>query len=109
MRLEGSPSTGLGLEAGGLGGGFPVWAAMAGLPPGELQRGAGSHDTMPDREPLASPSPMSPKSRSVPEASEAEWLLLSCVWDLRSANPIEVADPLRTRYQPHLAASTGGI
>ena len=52
---------------------------------------------------------MSPKSRSVPEASETEWLLLSCVWDLRSANPIEVADHLRTRYNRDLSAKTVGI
>jgi predicted transcriptional regulator len=111
--MSGVP-TGLGLEAGGPGAGFPVWAAMAGRPPGEpgpprFRRGAGSHDTMPDREPLASPSPMSPKSRPVPEASETEWRLLSCVWDLRSANPIEVAEHLRTRYKRELSAKTVGI
>ena len=64
-----------------------------------LGRGTLSHDTMPDCEPPASPSLMSPKRRPVPEASETEWRLLSCVWDLRSANPIEVAEHLRTRYK----------
>jgi predicted transcriptional regulator len=52
---------------------------------------------------------MSPKNRPAPEATETEWLLLSCLWDLRSANPIEVADHLRTRYQRDLSAKTVGI
>jgi predicted transcriptional regulator len=45
----------------------------------------------------------------VPEASETEWLLLSCIWDLRSANPIEVAEHLGTRYKRELSAKTVGI
>src|SRR6476620_4762688 len=103
MRLEAaSPSAGL--AAGGF------WAAMAAQKPGApwLGRGTASHDTMPDCEPPPSPSPMSPKSRPVPEASETEWRLLSCVWDLRSANPIEVAEHLHTRYKRELSAKTVG-
>ncbi len=53
---------------------------------------------------------MSPKRRPpVPEIQESEWLLLSCLWDLRSANPIEVADHLRTRYHRDYSAKTVGI
>ncbi|HEX4965105.1 MAG TPA: BlaI/MecI/CopY family transcriptional regulator [Thermoanaerobaculia bacterium] len=53
---------------------------------------------------------MSPKSRApLPEASEADWLLLSCIWDLRSANPIEVSEHLRSRYQRDLSPKTVGI
>lgn len=53
---------------------------------------------------------MRPKKRaSVPEAGETEWLLLSCLWDLRSGNPIEVAAHLAARYQRDLSAKTVGI
>lgn len=53
---------------------------------------------------------MSPKKRpSVTEILPTDWLLLSCLWDLRSANPIEVADHLRTRYKRDLSAKTVGI
>ena len=104
MRLE-AASPCAGLAAGGF------WAAMAAQPPSApwLGRGPLSHDTMPDCEPPASPSLMSPKTRPVPEASETEWRLLSCVWDLRSANPIEVAEHLHTRYKRELSAKTVGI
>jgi predicted transcriptional regulator len=53
---------------------------------------------------------MSPKKRP-PESDviPTEWLLLSCLWDLRSANPIEVAAHLRSRYKRDLSAKTVGI
>jgi predicted transcriptional regulator len=52
---------------------------------------------------------MSPKQPPVSEVIATEWLLLSCLWDLRSANPIEVADHLRSRYKRDLSAKTVGI
>jgi predicted transcriptional regulator len=74
------------------------------------QRIFAGRGTISGRGPLASPFRMSAKSHPpVPEASETEWLLLSCIWDLRSANPIEVAEHLGTRYKRELSAKTVGI
>jgi len=41
---------------------------------------------------------MSPKKRPPEEIQETEWLILNCLWELRSANPFEIVDLLRTRF-----------
>src|SRR5262245_59584187 len=48
--------------------------------------------------PLPSPGPMSPKKRLPDEIQDSEWLVLNCLWELRSANPFEITDRLRTRF-----------
>ena len=75
-----------------------------------MRRTFAARGTISGREPLTRPFRMSAKSRPpVPEASETEWLLLSCIWDLRSANPLEVAEHLGARYKRDLSAKTVGI
>lgn len=41
--------------------------------------------------------------------SASEWRLLSCLWDLRSANPAQVADHLQLRLREALSPKTVGI
>ncbi len=50
---------------------------------------------------------MTPKK--LPPLSPTEWRLMSCVWDLRAANPPQVSEHLRTRLGEELSPKTAGI
>lgn len=47
--------------------------------------------------------------KTLPPLSPTEWRLMSCVWDLRSANPPQVAEHLRTKLGEDLSPKTAGI
>ena len=50
---------------------------------------------------------MTPKR--LPPLSPTEWRLMSCIWDLRAANPPQVAEHLRIRLGEELSPKTAGI
>jgi predicted transcriptional regulator len=41
--------------------------------------------------------------------SPTEWRLMRCVWDLRAANPLQVAEHLRSEFGEEVRPKTAGI
>jgi predicted transcriptional regulator len=41
--------------------------------------------------------------------SRTEWRLLSCIWDLRAANPPQVSEHFQNKFSEELSPKTAGI